>query len=240
MMKKLMMAPFAFFLVLAASAQERQVEDPNAEIRKVNSFRAIKVSDGIDLYLSQADEDKVVVSASRDEYRSRIKTEVGDGVLKIFYDRESVNDWTSSGKKLKAYVSVRIIDKITAVAGSSVKVTGTIKEEVLNLRLNSGADFNGTVECGKLVTEIESGAKLDVKGAAGTFNVNASSGARVDAYALFSGKADIRSTTGAKVEVTVNDEVKLYSSTGGSIYYKGTAKITEVSTHIGAIIKKKD
>ena len=95
-------------------------------------------------------------------------------------------------------------------------------------------------KAGKLIVETESGAKATISGSVGTFNVNANSGARMIAYALSAGKADIRSTTGAKVQVTVNDEMKLYSSTGGSIYYKGTAKISEVGTNVGAIIRKAD
>lgn len=221
-------------------AQETQIQDPNAEVRTVKPFRAIKVSDGIDLYLTQSTEEKVVASASRDEYRSRLKTVVEEGVLKIYYDRESFNDWTSGSKKLKVYVSFKTLDKITAIAGSSIKIDGVIKEEVLSVYLQSGASFNGKVEAGKLIVETESGAKMYVKGSAGVFNATADSGARLEAYDLAAGKADIHATTGAKIEVTVNEEMKLYSSTGGSIYYKGPGKISEVSTKIGSVIHRKD
>lgn len=239
-MQKLMYTLIAMSFFLLATAQETKIEDPNAETRTVKPFRSIKVTDGIDLYLTQSTEDKVVVSASRDEYRSRLKTEVEDGQLKIYYDRESFSDWTSTGKKLKVYISFKTLDKLTAHAGSSVKVEGVIKEDVLSLYLQSGADFKGKVEAGKLIVESESGAKVSVWGSVGTFHVHANSGARVEAYTLSAGKADIRSTTGAKIEVTVNDEMKLYSSTGGSIYYKGTAKISEVGTNVGSIIRRKD
>jgi hypothetical protein len=50
------------------------------------------VGDGIDLYLSQGTEESVAVSASKDEYMDRLKTEVEDGVLKIYYDRGSLNN----------------------------------------------------------------------------------------------------------------------------------------------------
>lgn len=223
---------------LFLTAQETTFNDANAEIRTVKPFRSIKVGDGIDLYLSQGTEESVAVSASRDEYRNRIKTEVIDGVLKVYYDRESLNDWTSGGKKLKAYISFKTLDKLTASAGAEVMVQGTIKEDVLSLYFNSGAQFKGKLEAGKIIVETESGAKLSIDGSTGTFNVNASSGARVSAYDLSCGKADIRCTTGAKIEVTVNDEMKVDASTGGNIHYKGDAKITEMSTRLGSVIKK--
>ena len=132
-MQKLMFTLIAMSFFLLAKAQETKIEDPNAETRTVKPFRSIKVTDGIDLYLTQSNEDKVVVSASRDEYRSRLKTEVEDGQLKIYYDRESFSDWTSTGKKLKVYISFKTLDKLTAHDGSSVTVEGGIKEEWLSL-----------------------------------------------------------------------------------------------------------
>ncbi|MBX9785694.1 MAG: DUF2807 domain-containing protein [Chitinophagaceae bacterium] len=237
-MKKLILLVSFISTGLLLTAQDATFNDANAEKRSVKPFRSIKVADGIDLYLSQGAEESVAVSASRDEYLNRLKTEVVDGVLKIYYDRESLNDWTSGGKKLKAYVSFKTLDKLTASAGADVYVQGTIKEELLSFYLNSGAQFKGKLEAGKIIAEVESGAKLEVDGNAGTFNVNASSGGRVAAYSLSTGKADIRCTTGAKIEVTVNDEMKVDASTGGNIHYKGDAKIVEMNTRLGSVVKK--
>jgi hypothetical protein len=239
-MQKWIFSLFTLSITLFATAQETKIADPNAETRTIKPFHSIRVGDGIELFLSQSTEESVAASASRDEFRNRLKTEVEDGVLKIYYDRESFADWTSSGKKLKVYVSFKTLQKLTATAGSRVKVDGTMKEESLSLFLKSGAQFKGSIEAGKLVVETESGSSAAVSGSAGVLNVSANSGARMRAYDLAAGKADIRSTSGAKVEVTVNDEMKLYSSSGGSIYYKGKGKISEVGTNIGAVIRRSD
>lgn len=237
-MKKLILLAAFVSTGLYLAAQETTFNDANAEKRTVKAFRAIKVTDGIDLFLSQGNEESVAVSASRDEYRNRIKTEVVDDVLKISYDRESLNDWTSGGKKLKAYVSFKTLDKITASAGAEVMIQGTIKEEVLTVFLNSGAILKGKIEAGKMIMEAESGAHATLSGSSGAFNLNANSGAKVSAYELSTGKADLRCTTGGKIEVTVNEEMKVNASTGGNIHYKGEAKITDVNTSIGARVKK--
>ena len=51
--------------VWLASAQKKWVEDGNVELRAINGpFNAIRVSGGIQLFLSQSDEEKVAVSAS--------------------------------------------------------------------------------------------------------------------------------------------------------------------------------
>src|SRR5258706_7862012 len=87
----------------SAAIAQKTVNDPNAKKRNVSGYHAIEVSGGIDLYLSQGEE-AVAVSASETKYRDRIKTEVKNGVLKIWYDHNNFTvDW--GNRKMKAYVS---------------------------------------------------------------------------------------------------------------------------------------
>jgi hypothetical protein len=68
----------AFFvgclLVLSVRAQETVIQDPNAQLRSVKGFHGIRVSSAINLYLSQGQEEKVVVSAKDVKMRDMIKT----------------------------------------------------------------------------------------------------------------------------------------------------------------------
>src|SRR5690349_19153740 len=75
------------FVAVAAAVAGQEINDPNAELRKVEgSFTAIKVSNAIDLYLTQGQTESVAVSAANAEYRNKIRTSVEGGVLKIWYD----------------------------------------------------------------------------------------------------------------------------------------------------------
>ncbi|MBL0200889.1 MAG: hypothetical protein IPP81_12335 [Chitinophagaceae bacterium] len=51
----------------------------------------LKFPGGIDLYLSQADNVAIAVSAGNENYKEGIKTVIEDGTLKIFYKGE--NSW---------------------------------------------------------------------------------------------------------------------------------------------------
>ena len=120
-MKKIYL--FLTFIVTTSicTAQIKEVNDPNAELRQVKGFTAIKVSHAIDLFLSQSDQEVVAVSASKEEYRNRIKTEVENGVLKIWYDNPP--KWSRGDKKLRAYVSFKTLSKLQASGASDVKVS---------------------------------------------------------------------------------------------------------------------
>src|SRR5688572_23557347 len=82
------------------------INDKNAEARSLRGFHSIRVSNGIDLYLSPGTE-AVAVSASETKYRDKIKTEVVDGVLKISYEQEGGNIIWTDRKSLRAYVSFK-------------------------------------------------------------------------------------------------------------------------------------
>ena len=83
-MKKLLSVLF-FAAITSAIPAQKTINDANAEKRTAGGYHAVEVSGGIDLYLSQGDE-SVAVSASETKFRDRIKTEVKDGVLKIYYE----------------------------------------------------------------------------------------------------------------------------------------------------------
>src|SRR5688500_699026 len=103
-MKKLLSVLTFSLFVMAVSAQE--IKDPNVEVRPLKGFNSVRVSNAIDLYLSQGDEEAVAVSAEKVAWRDHIKTSVKDGVLIISY--ENTGDGFKMGnRKLKAYVSVK-------------------------------------------------------------------------------------------------------------------------------------
>ena len=74
-MKKLLLILAITFSAVIAHAQKTIVNDANAEPRELTgSFNAIKVSGGIDIYLSQFETESLAVSASEDKYKQNIKT----------------------------------------------------------------------------------------------------------------------------------------------------------------------
>ena len=98
-MKKL---PILLTLLLCASvlfAQNTAIHDANAQIRNVGSFHAIEVSNGIHLILKQGNTDAVAVSASSTDLISKIKTEVFNGTLKIYFDHSMWKNWNSKKAK---------------------------------------------------------------------------------------------------------------------------------------------
>jgi len=238
-MKKIFFAIAAVMVAGAAFAQGKTYNDPNAEVRNVKNFHAIKVSAGIHLYLTQGNEEAVAVSASEKEYRDRIKTEVTDnGVLKIYYDNKW-NEWSSDGKKLKAYVSCKMLDALKGNSGAHVEVDGTVHSNKLNLDFSSGASFKGSVTVTDLTAETSSGAHSTISGTASNIKSEASSGSHLDADDLQADNAEADASSGGHIELNVNKQLSASASSGGHIHYKGSAVITDINTSSGGAVSKK-
>ena len=236
-MKRLIVFLPLLFSVTFLFAQNTVVHDANAEVRNVSSFHAIEVSNGINLIIKQGSSEAVAVSASSPEIRSRLKTEVENGKLKIYFDNHGWHDQTTR-KELKAYVSFKNLDGLDANSGADASTDGNINVGNLNISLSSGADFKGTVTASELNVDQSSGSDMDIKGKVNSLKVSTSSGSDFNGYDLISENCIADASSGSDIEITVNKALQADASSGGGINYKGNGVITSVSNSSGGRVKK--
>lgn len=223
-MKKLLAAVALLCFTTIAFAQ-KVINDPNAELRNVPSFSGVSVSGGIDLYLSAGDE-AVAVSASKPELTERIKTEVKAGVLSIWFESKSgVNiNWNES-RKLKAYVSYKTLQSLSASGGSDVFVDGSIKSAELRIDLSGGSDFKGKVEAENLRVHQSGGSDVNISGKATTLSVETSGGSDFNGFDLVTEICNLQASGGSDIKITANKELSAQASGASDIHYKGQPNV---------------
>ena len=236
MKKLIVLLPF-LFSVAFLMAQNTMVHDANAEVRKVSGYHAIEVSNGIVLIISQSNDEAVAVSASSPEIRNRIKTEVENGKLKIYFDNSGLKDWKNN-KQLKAYVSFKNLDGLEANSGADVSTDGNINVSTMNMNLSSGAGFDGMVTATHLDIDQSSGSDMHIKGKVDDLKIKTSSGSDFNGYDLLSETCNADASSGSDIEITVNKELQAQASSGGGINYKGNGSVTSVSNSSGGKVKK--
>ncbi|WP_276480011.1 head GIN domain-containing protein [Paraflavitalea pollutisoli] len=226
-----------FSLVLFA---QKQINDPLAQVRKVSGFHSIKVSNGIKVYLTQGAE-AVAVSASKEEYRDKIVTRVENGVLKIYYDQETLKFWkykNMKGVNPVAYVSIDKVDGLDIASGASVVTDGTIKGDKLDLDVSSGGTFRGAVTFDGVSVDQSSGAVVNISGTANSLSVDGSSGSAFHGFELVVNNCSADVSSGASIQITMNKEMSAEASSGGSVTYKGNGVIRNVKTGSGGAVRK--
>jgi hypothetical protein len=235
-MKKLFLSLTVLAMSIGALAQ-KTMNDPNAEKRSASGYHAIEVSGGIDLYLSYGDE-AVAVSASEKKHIDNIKTEVKNGVLKIWYEWKANINVDFGNRKLKAYVSYRSLDRLAASGGSDVQVDGSIKAKSLSLNLSGGSDFQGKVEADDLNVQASGGSDANLSGTAKRLDIGASGGSDVKGYDLAADVCNLEASGGSDISITVNKELTARASGGSDVHYKGNGTVREMNSSGSSSIKK--
>ena len=237
-MKHFIFSTIAFLIVGSVWAQKSIINDPNAQVRSVKGFHAIEVSNAIDLYLSQGDNEAVAVSAKDPKYRDHIKTVVEDGVLKISFDSDGWN-WSSNDKKLKAYVSFKTLDKLNASGASDVYVDGFINGGNLDISLSGASDFKGAVKLNELKIDQTGASDVSINGTVGNLTIHATGASDVKGYDLVTDNCTAHASGASDIKITVNKALNAHATGASSIYYRGNGVITEVQSSGASSVSKK-
>ncbi len=217
-------------------SQGKVIYDPNVVKRPVESFQAITVLDGIDLYLSQGGEEVLAVSANEISHRDKIKTVVENGVLKIFLDQ----GWNWKFKKLRAYVSVKEIKKLRASGGSDIVVKDSLKCDQLHIVLSGGSDFSGRITANFLTVEQSGGSDANVSGNVVNAKIGVGGGSDFRGYGLIAEYAILQASGGSDASITVLKEMAATASGGGDVNYKGNPVVKYRSASGGGSISRRD
>lgn len=238
-MKKLLLLLVSAAFVMSVQAQ-KTINDPNAEVRNVSGFHAIRVSSAIDLYLSQSGSEAVAVSASEEKYRNQIKTEVENGVLKIWFDNGgNWKLWNSGNKKLKAYVSVRDLDRLTASGACDVLIDGIIRSNSLNINLSGASDLKGNFEVSTLVMEQSGASDATISGRAGDLKIEVSGASAFRGFDLQTDNCQARASGASDIRITVTKELNARASGASSIQYRGNGVIREMHSSGASSVNKR-
>jgi hypothetical protein len=238
-MKKIFLVLAIFFNALSSNAQNEIVVDANASIRNVTGqFDAIKVSGGIDLYLSQSDNMAVAVSASNEDYKEGIKTIVENGTLRIFYEGEK--GWIKKDRKLRAYVSFSDLKKIDASGACDVIVAGTVTTTALVLHMSGACDFKGMVKVNTLDINLSGASDAKISGTANTVNIKSSGASDVKAFDLVTDVCNANVSGASDVNITINSELTASASGASDITYKGNGVIKEKHSSGASSISKEN
>ena len=196
-------------------------------------FTKIKVSTGLDLYLSQGTKNKVTLEAD-ENLHDIIITEVNDGVLKIYSEK---NIWQAKARKV--YVTVKNLEGLTATSGSNVYTEDVLKVETIKVSATSGADIRIALDADTVETSATSGSDIRISGTANNHTSRANSGASIEAYKLISKNATVNVSSGADINIYASESINAKASSGGDIDFKGNPReINKKSSSGGSVSAK--
>lgn len=197
------------------------------------NFTKIKVSNGLDLHVSQGNETKVILEAD-ENLHDIIFTEVRDGELRIYAEK---NIWRAESRKV--HVKLQTLESIQATSGADVHSEQVISSNKIYLSATSGADIRFEVQATEVRTDATSGADIKISGAAEKHSTNATSGASINAYHLISKTVNANVSSGADINVYASEAIYANASSGGDIDFRGNPQKIDRNASSGGSISKK-
>ncbi|MBL4745257.1 MAG: DUF2807 domain-containing protein [Flavobacteriaceae bacterium] len=202
-----------------------------SENRKINSdFDAIKVSQGIELILSQSDDFSLIVEAD-ENIMDLLKTEVKGNTLHISFEK---NVYYASARKV--YLNTRSLSSLATSSGANIISENIIKSESLDLDASSGSSINVKIRTHYVQCETSSGATMNVSGTTLSSKFRASSGSSIHATELASKNTTAKVSSGANMDIYASESLTAKASSGGNIDYAGNPKTIDKDTSSGGSV----
>jgi hypothetical protein len=202
------------------------------ETRSTGDFTEVKVSRGMNVYISNGETTKVVVKAD-ENLIDAIETEVVGDVLNV-----TVNKFIRQSKSLKVFVTVPNIEVIKTTSGSNVFSEDSLKTANLEIKSTAGSNVHLTVEAGELVISAAAGSNIFLDGSAKSLTMKANSGSNIKAGDLQAENCDVKVSSGANIWVKVQNGLTAKASSGGNIWYSGQPSPLEIEKSSGGNVFK--
>lgn len=187
--------------------------------RTVSSFDGIKVSTGIDVYLSQGENESVTVEAD-ENLHEYIITEVRDGVLHVYTDRISIRH----AERERVYVTIKDVKSLkTSSAGDIIGET-PIKCDDIELNASSSGDIKLELYAKKVELNISSAGDIKLNGEAESLDADLSSAGDLNAFDFKVKEAEVSVSSAGDADIYATDKLIARASSAGDINYKGNPK----------------
>ncbi|QJW88795.1 DUF2807 domain-containing protein [Spirosoma taeanense] len=233
------MKTIVLFIFLLAAGLNASSQDWKKD-RNVSGFTALSVSSGIDLYLTQGNSEKLTLEVKGID-EDEVKSEVRNGVLKLYIDRRGVMNWNwGRNTSVKAYLTFKQLRDLQASGGADVFGQGRLSFNNLNLEVSGGSDVKLDLKADELNVSASGGADAVLQGSARTLNAEGSGGSDLDARKLTVEVCNANSSGGSDVYVNATRELSMRASGGSDIYYYGSAKVRTKSESGGSDISHRD
>ncbi len=203
------------------------------EFRKTKPFDEIKVSRGMNVYISQGDETQIKVEAD-ENLLSVIETEIQGDVLSI-----STKSNIKKAKVNKVYVITPKISAIKSTAGSNVYSETQVRSKHLDISATAGSNIKLDVDLLSGNVSSSAGSNIMLEGTTEKIQCKASAGSNIKAENLQSKECSARVSSGANIWIAVETMLDGQASSGGNIFYYGNPEKTEIQRSSGGNVIKR-
>jgi len=201
--------------------------------RNVGSFKGIQVSGGIDLYLTQGNTESVSISAAEDR-QDDIRVDNNGGVIRIYIENSKWGWFKWNNKPVKAYVTVKDFNSISATGGSDVYSEKKLELIKLTIRATGGSDVKLEIDADEIDCSTTGGSDVTLIGNTTVLKASSTGGSDLKANKLRSSFCSVSATGGSDAYVWAEKEISISATGGSDVYISGNARVVKKSVTGGS------
>ncbi len=203
------------------------------EKRDAGQFSALRVTSGIDVYLSQGDRESIEVEAD-ENLHEYILTENRNGVLHV-YSEANIRE----AEMKRVYVTMKDIESLSTSSAGDIIGQTPVRTGRLELSVSSAGDIKLEVNVKEIKVGVSSSGDVTLTGEADLLNANLSSAGDLNAYGLVVREADVSASSAGDADINVTERLTARSSSAGDINYRGNPKYIDAhSSSAGSVNRK--
>jgi Putative auto-transporter adhesin, head GIN domain len=234
---------FATILLVLSSffcfAQKQFVVDEHATVRELSgSFNAVQVSSSIHLVLTKGETEILAVSASNENVKANIVTEIVDGVLKIYYNEKNYR--TSYNKQLNVYVSYKNLQSIRASDASNVLLADKLTASSLTIKISDASVLKGEINADSLEVKVSDASVLKLSGVSKNCIMSCNDASVINSFELEAENAEIIAKDASVIKLTVTKNLFATANDASVISFKGAAAVKQSIARDASVIKHVD
>jgi hypothetical protein len=226
---------------MASEAERRASEKPEGEYDEedksikekliaLEDFNSIAVSGGLPVKLIKADKYQIkIVGTGKDI--NNVDFEVDDKTLEISRKKRGFFNYGTTNAKITVYYTD--LTSIQTSSASSIRSEDLLKTDNLDISCSSASSVTMYIEARTIEITTSSAASVNLKGKVDDLELTSSSGSSINTKGLIAKKVEASASSGASINLLVNEDLDASASSGGSIRYSGTPKRTDKSQSSG-------
>lgn len=228
---------FALGISVCTYGQFRRTVNGNKNVvkerRDAGQFADLRVSSGIDVYLSQGTGESIEVEAD-ENLHEYILTEIKSGVLHV-YTRANI----LRAERKRVYVTMKNIRSLSTSSAGDIIGQTPIQADRLELSASSAGDIKLEVKAREIRVGVSSSGDITLTGEADMLYADLSSAGDLNAYGLVVREADVSASSAGDADIYVSEKLTARSSSAGDINYRGNPKYVDAhSSSAGSVNRK--
>ncbi len=207
---------------------------PTSELRTLTGFQGVENATHADIYIRQDKDFKVEVTA-QPNIAALLKTEVEDGVLRIYF---SENVGQTEG--LKVFVSGPNFDHLAMAGSGNLFIDSDLQGKSLLLSVAGSANVSGSshqISMQSIEAVISGSGNIMLEGTAETADLSIAGSGNMSLFGLRINKAEVNLTGSGNIDCQVQQDLKVALTGSGKVVYKGAATVNSAVTGSGSVTK---